>query len=139
MTRSSSHAWIREVLSNWAAWACQREGGALGYSSTNILARIGGGSRGGRGTDHVPVGVQSAETVDQAMRTLRQADGRAWLVLMLQYLGDPRVPARRRRPLSTSEAARALLVCADTAIRWRVEAEQRLIDILARSADRGRT
>lgn len=134
MTRSSSHAWIREVLSNWAAWACQREGGTLGYSSTNILARIGGGS--GMSADHVPVGVQSAETVDQAMRTLRQADGRAWLVLMLQYLGDPRVSARRRRPLSTSEAARALLVCADTAIRWRVEAEQQLIDILARSADR---
>lgn len=134
MTRSSSHAWIREVLSNWAAWACQREGGALGYSSTNILARIGGGS--GMSADHVPVGVQSAETVDQAMRTLRQADGRAWLVLMLQYLGDPRVSARRRRPLSTTEAARALLVCADTAIRWRVEAEQQLIDILARSADR---
>ena len=137
MTRGRSHAWIREVLCNWAAWACQRSTGALGYSSTNILARIGGGS--GAGTDHVPVGVQSAETVDQAMRTLRQSDGRSWLVLMLQYLGDPRVPARRRRPLSTSEAARALLVCADTAIRWRVDAEQQLIDILARSADRGGT
>ena len=132
MTRGGSHGWIREVLGNWAAWACQRSTGSVGYSSTNILARIGGSG----GTDHIPVGVQQAEVVDQAMRSLRQHDGRAWLVLMLQYLGDPRVPARRRRPLSTQEQAGALLVCSDTVIRWRVGAEQQLIDILARSADR---
>ncbi len=133
MTRGGSHGWIREVLSNWAAWACQRSTGSVGYSSTNILARIGGSSG---STDCVPVGVQQAEIVDQAMRTLRQHDGRAWLVLMLQYLGDPRVPARRRRPLSTQEQAGTLLVVVDTVIRWRVAAEQLLIDILARSADR---
>lgn len=129
MSARSRHEWVRTVLGNWAVWVSQRGLGGLGYSSINILARIGGRSA---SADHVPIGVQQAEAVDQAMRVLRRADGRGWLVVMLQYVGDPRVPQQRRRPMATSEAAALLGACVDSVIRWRVGAEQELIDMLAR-------
>lgn len=110
----------RVVLANWAQWVDGREGGALGYSRVNILAR---GVRQSWSTDHIPVGLQQAETVDGIVRRLRVHDTTLWVVLMCAYLGDPRVPQRRRRTMGAQDIAGALHMHVETVRRRLREAE----------------
>lgn len=128
MSAHDRREWIRLLLSSWGAWVSQRAGGGLGYPKVNILSREGGDSA---SVDYIPVGVQQAEAVDAGMALLRQQDARWWAVLMLRYVGHPKVRASRRRPLLMSEMARTLAVCHDTADRWILAAEDALAEILA--------
>lgn len=104
---------IRAILGNWAQWVDSRDKGALGYPSVNLLARSGGRSY---STDFVPVGLQQAEQIDGLIARLRQADPVLWVVLMCAYIGDPRVPQRRRRVMGTADMARALCMCRETVL-----------------------
>jgi hypothetical protein len=118
---SDRHAWVKEALTQWAAWADARDKGALGYPSVNLLARSGGRSA---STDHIPVGLQQAESVDAVVRQLRQHDGALWCVLMCAYLGDPRVRQHRRRVLGTADIGRVLHMHRDTVLRKLRQAEE---------------
>lgn len=124
---------IRAILGNWAQWVDSRGKGALGYPRINLLARSAGRSS---STDHIPVGVQQAEVVDAVVFRLRQHDAVLWCVLMCAYIGDPRVPQRRRRVMGTDDLARAMCMCRDTVLDKVRQSEDWIADALLGDARR---
>lgn len=122
----AERAWIRRAIENWARWADARQAGTVGYATTNILARAAGG--GTASTDHVPIGVQAAELLDRLVQGLRQHDPEGWAVLMCIYIGDPRLPQRRRMPMTTQAVARLMGRCTDTIVRQRCASEDWIAD-----------
>lgn len=76
---------IKHRLERWAKWCSYREGGSLGYSKINLLAR--GGVRGtghGAGGAAADQDVEAAETND-AVESLRFTQSHLHMVLTLYY------------------------------------------------------
>lgn len=74
---------IRDRLENWSRWCAKREGGALGYPSTNILARLAGtGSSWG---NVIPTNSIEASETDDAVNSLKLHRSHLYLVLTLYY------------------------------------------------------
>lgn len=75
---------IRDRLENWARWCAKRDGGALGYPSTNILARLAGtGSSWG---NVIPTNSIEASETDDAVNSLKFQRSHLYLVLTLHYV-----------------------------------------------------
>ena len=113
---------VRAWIENWARWAVQGVSGSVGWSRVNLLARQGGRST--ATSDHVPVQSLDAERMDALIGRMRIELPVPWCVLMCCSIGDPRLPQRRRRSMSTRDIARELCMSTTTVRVRMLEAEE---------------
>lgn len=76
--------WVRERLENWARWAVQREGGALGYPRQSAFARLAG--KGRRAEAVIPIDDVDAALTDEAVNALRWDRPHLYLTLQCIYV-----------------------------------------------------
>lgn len=111
---------IRHRLENWARWCAKVEGGALGFPTTNTLARLAG--RGSGYTTVVPTNdVEAAET-DEAVKSLQFVRSHLYLVLTLHYAKGLEIHKVAREMGRAESTIKRNLEDADAAIQaWLVE------------------
>jgi hypothetical protein len=69
----------------------------------------------------IPVDAIDAERTQRAMESMRHLAPVLWITVHCRWVGDPRVPAGKRRPMSMGEAA-ASLVCSERTVLNRIDA-----------------
>ncbi|EYC51711.1 hypothetical protein AZ34_11930 [Hylemonella gracilis str. Niagara R] len=74
---------IRYRLENWARWCAKVEGGALGFPTTNSLARLAGRSSNYEAV--IPTNDVDAAETDAAVKSLQLTRSHLYLVLTLHY------------------------------------------------------
>lgn len=122
--------WVKAKLDNWSRWVVQRETGGSGYPKQSPFARAGGVSASTESM--IPVDDIDASRTHDAVEGLRLLHSPLWLAIQCHYVGDPQAPARRRRPLSTSEIADRM-VLTRRAVQWRLEeADAKLAEVMNR-------
>lgn len=122
--------WVRARLDNWARWAVQRADGGSGYPRQSPFARAGAISASTEAI--IPVDDIDASRTHDAVEGLRPLHSHLWLAVQCHYVGDPQAPARRRRPMSTSEIADRMLLTR-RAVQCRLEeADAKLAEALNR-------
>lgn len=111
---------IRHRLENWARWCAKVDGGALGYPTTNSLARLAG--RGSSYETVVPTNdVEAAETND-AVKSLQFTRSHLFLVLTLHYAKGLEIHKVAREMGRAESTIKRNLEDADAAIQaWLVE------------------
>lgn len=123
----AKHEWVRAALDNWARWLEQSQRGGLGYPRQAALARLMPAST-CSDTMHVPVDDLQARRLHDAIESMRFSRPELWLVIHLQWVGDPRQPAHLRGgALSVSETARTMNKAASTVYAYVSQA----VEILA--------
>jgi DNA-directed RNA polymerase specialized sigma24 family protein len=76
--------WVRHELENWARWAAEKGGGALGYPRQTAFARmVARGSAWDSG--QVPTSSLRAELTDRAVKSLQLTRSHLYEVLTLHY------------------------------------------------------
>lgn len=123
--------WVKERLDNWARWVTQRAEGGSGYPRQAAFSRM---ARSAQSSDSamIPVDDIEAGRTHAAVEALRFVHSVLWLAVQCHYIGDPQVPSRVRRPMTTSEIA-ARMCIGDRAVRLQLErADAALAEGLAR-------
>jgi len=100
--------WIKARLDNWARWMVSGIASGLGYPRRVAFMRNGG--RSSTVDDGVPVDDVEARATHDAIEALRFEAPHLHLVLHCRYVGDPRQPVNRRRPLSVAETCEAMCI-----------------------------
>lgn len=99
--------WIRARLDNWARWMLSSADMALGYPRQAAFTRripVPSCTDSGR----IPIDDVEARATHDAIEALRFEAPHLHLVLHCRYVGDPRQPANRRRPLSVAETGEVM-------------------------------
>lgn len=120
---------IRRRLENWARWCARRDDGALGYPTTNVLARLAG--KGTRAEAVIPLDhIEAAETND-AVESLRLKRSHLYLVLTLHYAQGRPIHQVAQRMVRAESTIKRNLEDADAALQqWlrdRHEARRRVM------------
>lgn len=123
-----AHEWVQAQLHNWARWLQQRSDGGLGYPKVNILQMQRGSSV---DVDVVSVNDVQAEAVHRAVTALQLASSRLYMAICCRYVGNPRVPMRRRTQMNPAEIARLVGVTDRTVREWISEGEHQ-VDVALR-------
>lgn len=76
--------WVKDRLENWARWAVQREGGALGYPRQSAFERLAG--KGRRAEAVIPIDDVDAALTDEAVNALRWDRPHLYLTLQCIYV-----------------------------------------------------
>ena len=101
--------WIKARLDNWARWMLSSADMALGYPRQAAFTRrmpVASSTDSAR----IPIDDVEARSTHDAIEALRFEAPHLHLVLHCRYVGDPRQPANRRRPLSVAETCGAMCI-----------------------------
>jgi hypothetical protein len=121
--------YIRYRLENWARWCARRDAGALGFPTTNVLARMAG--KGTRAEAVIPTDhIEAAETND-AVESLKLSRSHLYLVLTLHYAQGRPIHQVAQRMARAESTIKRNLEDADAAL------QQWLQDRVARRRDAG--
>ncbi|MCE2915836.1 MAG: hypothetical protein LW768_09865 [Rubrivivax sp.] len=107
------HEAVRNELDNWARWLVEGAHVGLGFPRAAPFTRL---SRGASCTDHahIPVDDVNARRTHDRVESLRLRRSEWYIAVYCHWIGDPRVPSRRRRPLGNAEAAECMGVALST-------------------------
>lgn len=120
---------IERRLLNWVRWKAGAGVGGLGYASVNMLAALGGSSRGAHDPIPIPTMAIEAEETDRAVMALPSELRRTVEVV---YLGRGGAPEHARALAVSAVTVRARVCRAHKAIsNW-------LADLAQSREDRGR-
>jgi hypothetical protein len=117
-----SREYVRDRLHNWAAWLTQRDSSSLGYPKINLL-QMARGRPASVDYDVTLIDSVAASETHRAVQALRGPQVRLWLALMCRYVGNPALPASRRRQMTHAEIGQQMAVTERTALAWVTEAE----------------
>lgn len=111
---------IRHRLENWSRWCAKVEGGALGYPTTNTLARLAG--RGSSWGSIIPTNDVEASETNDAVNSLKLTRSHLYVVLTLHYAKGLEIHRVAREMYRAESTIKRNLEDADAAIQaWLVE------------------
>lgn len=107
------HEAVRAELENWSRWVTESQATALGFPRAAPFTRMTPRSS---STEmcQIPVDDVAARSMHERIEQLKLRRSELYVAVYCHWVGDPRVPARQRRPLGNAEAAAQMGVALST-------------------------